>query len=166
MQDVLCLMRALVWRLLDLSARRLNSGRLMCSLEQRYIALPNRLAALDIGIKSPEAAGAGDDCVQAMMEEKLAKYANVLGELERSGVTYVPLTFSCFGRGHGTTSKIMHEAAVRAARFRGGRDHKQLLRRWVATVTTEVWRCAARMAHSCMPKGTELSEELAGKLPA
>ena len=33
-------------------------------------ALPGRLAALDIGISSPDAAGAGDDCCAAMFQRK------------------------------------------------------------------------------------------------
>ena len=114
-------------------------------------AIPNRLAALDVGIKSPEAAGVGQDCAQTMVEEKLHYYANVLPELERKGISYVPINFSCYGRRHGTTSKIMKEAASRAARFRGQLDCKQLLKRWEATVTTEIWRRAARMVKASFP---------------
>ena len=87
-----------------------------------------------------------------MVEEKLEYYAGIIPELERKGITYAPIAFSCFGRRHGTTSKIMFEAASRAARFRGQLDHKQLLQRWHATVTTEVWRRAARMVKASLPK--------------
>ena len=41
-------------------------------------ALPNSRVALDVGIKSPEATGAGEDCAQAMVEEKLEYYADIL----------------------------------------------------------------------------------------
>ena len=82
-------------------------------------AIPNRLAALDVGLKCSEASGAGHGCAQAMVEEKLEYYASVLPELERKGITYAPITFSSFGRRHGTTTKIMIEAAFRAAQFRG-----------------------------------------------
>jgi len=115
-------------------------------------AIPNRLAALDVGIKCPEASGAGQDCAQTMVEEKIEYYAHILPELERKGITYVPITFSCFGRRHGTTSRIMLEAASRAARFRGQLNNKQMLKRWEATVTTEIWRRAARMVKACLPK--------------
>ena len=115
-------------------------------------AIPNRLAALDVGVKCPEASGAGDDCAQAMVEEKLAYYAAVIPEMERKAITYCPITFSCYGRRHGTTSKIMQEAASRAARFRGQLDSKQLLKSWSATVTTELWRRVARMVKACLPK--------------
>ena len=87
-----------------------------------------------------------------MVEEKMSYYADVLPELERKGITYTPITFSCFGRRHGTTSKIMKEAASRAARFRGQLDCKQLLKRWEATVTIEIWRRAARMVKASFPK--------------
>ena len=115
-------------------------------------AIPNRTAALDVGVKCPEAAGAGDDCTQAMVEEKLAYYAAVLPELGRKGITYCPITFSAFGRRHGTTSKVMQEAASRAARFRGQLNSKQLLRSWCATVTTELWRRVAKIVKACLPK--------------
>lgn len=36
--------------------------------------------------------------------------------------------------------------------FRGQLDGKQLLKRWEATVTTEIWRRAARMVKACFPK--------------
>ena len=100
----------------------------------------------------PEAAGAGDDCTQTMVEEKLAYYAAVLPELERKGITYCPITFSAFGRRHGTTSKVMQEAASRAARFRGQLNSKQLMRSWCATVTTALWRRVAKMVKACLPK--------------
>ena len=115
-------------------------------------AIPNRTAALDVGVKWPEAAGAGDDCTQTMVEEKLAYYAAILPELERKGITYCPITFSSFGRRHETTSRIMQEAASRAARFRGQLNSKQMLRSWSATVTTELWRRVARMVKDCLPK--------------
>ena len=115
-------------------------------------AIPNRTAALDVGVKCPEAAGAGDDCAQAMVEQKLAYYTAILPELERKGITYCPITFSAFGRRHGTTSKIMLEAASRAARFRGQLNSKQLMKIWCATVTTELWRRVAKMVKACLPK--------------
>ena len=87
-----------------------------------------------------------------MVEGKLKYYASVLLELERKGITYAPITFISFGRRHGTTTKIMIEAASRAARFRGHPNHQQMLKRWQATVTTEIWRRAARMVKACLPK--------------
>jgi len=45
----------------------------------------------------------------------------------------------------------MQEAASRAAWFRGQLDQKQLLQRWQATVTTEIWRRAAKIIKACFP---------------
>ena len=123
-------------------------------------ALPNTLTAVDVGVKSPEAAGSGEDCAQAMVEEKLRYYANVLPELEQAGIRYQPVTFSCYGRRHQITSRIMQQAAILAARSRGLSDHKPLLRRWHCTVSTEIWRRAANMARSCFPKASADAELL------
>ena len=71
-------------------------------------AVPNTLTAVDVGVKSPEAAGAGDDCAQAMVEEKLRHYANVIPEREQAGITYLPATFSCAMVGGITTSCFWH----------------------------------------------------------
>ena len=128
-------------------------------------AIPNRIAALDVGIKSPEAGGAGEDCAEAMMQEKLQYYADVIPELERKGITYSPITFSCFGRRHGTTTKIMTQVAQRAARFRGLSSYKPLLRRWEATVSAEIWRRAAHMVRRCFPKPGPDSLMLMGEAP-
>ena len=45
-------------------------------------ASPSRLAALDIGIVSPDSGGAGDDCCDAMNTHKRERYAEYIGELE------------------------------------------------------------------------------------
>ena len=50
---------------------------------------------------------------------------------------------------------------MRAARFRGEINHKQLLRRWEASVTTEIWRRAARMVKACFPKLSRHGQVLA-----
>eukprot|EP00973_Karenia_brevis_P095410 12427194-Karenia_brevis.AAC.1 len=97
-----------------------------------------------------------------MVEEKLQYYAVILPELEQKGITYAPITFSCYGRRHGTTSTIMTQVAQRAARFRGQSDYKQLLRRWQATVTTEIWRRAARMVRKCFPPMGPISVQIMG----
>ena len=123
-------------------------------------AMPNTVTALDVGICSPESADAGADCAESMVQEKMRHYGNVLPELERSGVRYVPITFSCYGRRHQTTSKIMIQAAILAARSRGLPDHKPLLRRWHCTISTEIWKRAATMARACMPKISRDAEKL------
>ena len=61
---------------------------------------PGGQAALDIGIMSLDATGAGDDCREAMYQKKMSDYAPYLRSLNRQGIRYKPLTFSCYGRGH------------------------------------------------------------------
>ena len=59
-------------------------------------ARPNGLAAVDVGVASPEAAGAGDDCLEAMATTKYAHYGPaVLAELREAGIEYIPATVSC-----------------------------------------------------------------------
>ena len=63
-------------------------------------ALPGRLAALDVGVSSPDAAGAGDDCTHAMVVEKRRTYAPHLEALRRAGIQYQPMVWSSYGRAH------------------------------------------------------------------
>ena len=92
------------------------------------------------------------EIVKAMLEEKMRHYAGIIPELEQAGIKYQPLTFSSYGRRHQTTSFIMEKAAILAARSRGLSDHRSLLRRWHCTVSTEIWRRAANMVLSCLPR--------------
>ena len=51
-------------------------------------ALGNGLVALDIGIASPDAMGAGHDCTQSMADRKTIKYEPHRAVLDRQNVTY------------------------------------------------------------------------------
>ena len=57
-------------------------------------AIPGRLAALDIGVTSPDAAGAGEDCCDAMWQTKVGKYEDYASELNAQGIRYQPMVFS------------------------------------------------------------------------
>ena len=59
-----------------------------------------RLAALDVGVVSPDSVGSGTDACAAMHAEKLGRYAAMLPELEAEGVVYRPVVWSCWGRPH------------------------------------------------------------------
>ena len=61
---------------------------------------PGRLSALDVGICLPEAAAAGSDCTESMRLHKLDDYADYLVELEAQNISYIPVTWSAFGRPH------------------------------------------------------------------
>ena len=54
-------------------------------------AIPNRVAALDVGIKSPEAGGAGEDCAEVMVAEKLNYYRRTYVNLNEAASRTPPL---------------------------------------------------------------------------
>ena len=118
-------------------------------------ALPGSLAALDIGVKAPDATGAGTDRVEAMRQEKVAEYAGHLEELGEQNVVYRPLAFSAFGRVHPDATVLLTNMAKRAARRRGLGDHRSILRRAMAKVGVQIWRRAASMVRACLPRLTE-----------
>ena len=122
-------------------------------------AVPGCQAAMDIGITSPNSTGAGDDCCEAMYQNKMDKYSAYLPELTRLGIRYKPMILSCFGRWHPDSFQTMEAVTKRAARKRGFVDHKMLLRRALASVGVLVWRRAAAMVKSCLPRPSD--EELA-----
>ena len=115
-------------------------------------ALPGRLTALDIGIASPDASGAGDDCCDAMFQRKRYTYRNYLHELENEReILYRPLVWSTWGREHPETTSILQSLSRVAARRCGLRDHRLLLRRVRSAVSVEIMRRAVRMLHACLP---------------
>ena len=121
-------------------------------------AVPGCQAAMDIGITSPDSTGAGDDCCEAMYQEKMVKYQPHLPELTRLGIRYKPMVLSCYGRWHPDSRLTLEAIAKRAARKRGFLDHRLLLRRSLASVGVLVWRRAAAMVKSCLPRPSD--EEL------
>ena len=52
-------------------------------------AFPGSMAALDIGICSPDASGAGRDCCESMWQKKRAFYSDYLEELRTHGIKEV-----------------------------------------------------------------------------
>ena len=119
--------------------------------------LPGRLAALDIGITSPDASGAGDDCCEAMFKRKRKDYKAYLEELEEHrDVIYKPMIWSTWGRAHPETQVMLESMAIIAARRRRLRDHRLILRRVKCAIGVQLARRAARMMFSCLP---QLSDE-------
>ena len=115
-------------------------------------ALPGRMAALDIGVTNPDAAGAGDDCCDAMYNKKRADYAAYLPELEvRVGIAYRPMVWSASGRTHPEAEAMLRSMATLAARRRGLLDHRLILRRVRAAIGVALVRRAVRMASACTP---------------
>ena len=118
-------------------------------------ALPGRMAALDIGICSPDACGAGIDCCDSMHENKIKKYSDHL--IGRAGVDFIycPLVFSCYGRVHPECMSILRCIAQGAARRRGVLDFRGLLSRLHRNIGVAIWRRAAAMVQNCTPKLNE-----------
>ena len=112
-----------------------------------WAAHPSKAVAVDVMVKAPNATGAGHDCTEAGKREKLDHYGDILGELERQGIVYAPAVFSAYGRRHPDVTKMLLEAARRAARHRGCATPNALMRRWCARLGVAVWRRAANMVH-------------------
>ena len=114
-------------------------------------AVYGRLAALDVGVSSPDAAGAGDDCTHAMVVEKRRTYVPHLDALRRAGIQYQPMVWSAYGRPHPDTTRVLVTIARAVARRRGSGSFRGMARRWAARIATEIWRRAANMVLACWP---------------
>jgi len=117
-----------------------------------------RLAAVDVGVISPSAAGAGLDCVVTMDQRKRERLGPFIGEMEAAGVEYHPFVISCWGRFHADAEQMLQRLAKRLARRESSGSVRGILIRLRARLVTEVMRRAARMVLACLPSG-ELVEE-------
>ena len=118
-------------------------------------AIPGCQAALDIGISSPDASRAGPDCCESMRKKKLGDYDPYFPELSAQLIRYVPMTFSTYGRMHEDTVRIIFTMATLAAKKFGTNDARRIYRRTVQSLGVALWRWAANMIHSCMPRMDE-----------
>lgn len=109
-----------------------------------------RHVALDVGICCPAAVGAGTDCVESMRQRKHARMQPFAAELERGGVEYKPITFSCYGRPHPDSVLLLRTFGRRLARRKGTEAHIEE-RRLASRLGVEIWRRAARMLRQCLP---------------
>ena len=114
-------------------------------------ALPGRLAALDVGVASPDAAGAGVDCTVSMCIRKRTVYAPYLPELHNEGIEYAPMVWSAYGRPHPDASRVLLTLARMTARRRGEASYRGLARRWSAKIAAAIWRRGANMVLACWP---------------
>ena len=119
-------------------------------------ASPGRLSALDVGVTSPEATGAGEDCTESMRLRKLNDYGRHLASLERQNIVYQPMVWSAFGRPHVATTKGIRAMARQAARRRGLVSAQLLQRRAEASISVEIWRRAAKMVFACWPRQADM----------
>ena len=97
------------------------------------------LAALDVGICSPNARGAGEDCLQTMLNRKNERMIPFESELDQAGVHYKPIIFSCYGRPHADAIKLISSLARRMARRSGKEAH---VVEQGGTLAEDVWNAA------------------------
>ena len=118
--------------------------------------------ACDVGIASPEASGAGLDCVETMRVRKLEHYGErVLAELEEQNVRYTPLILGCYAGRSSVLTSLLRAAAQQAARTRNGSSAESLVRRWELAVAVEVWLRTATMVRRCLPRPGEVGPDTA-----
>ena len=121
-------------------------------------AHPTMSVAVDVMVKCPFAAGAGQDCTEAGKREKLERYESILPELEAQGIRYSPAVFSAYGRRHPDVTAMLQEAARRAARHYGCADPSALRRRWERSLAIAVWCRVAAMVEHCL--GSEETQRI------
>ena len=131
-------------------------------------AIPGSLAALDIGVCSPDAEGSGDDACVAMRKGKCDKYAPFFDELAADGFTHLPIVMSCYGRHHPDGLQALRHMADVAARRHGYSSGLPFLRRTRALLGVQLWRRVASMARMCRaaPSFQEAVHLLAHSAPA
>ena len=124
---------------------------ILTHLVDQFVVVWGRLVMLDIGVTSPEAGGAGANYCAAMHRHRRHKCAPHLHELEvLRGAAYRPMIWSVFGRVFPESQPSLSTMVVKAARQRGLRDHRLVLRRICSAIGVAMARRAARMAHSCV----------------
>ena len=124
-------------------------------------ALGNGTTALDFGICSPDAIHAGIDCTETMYQAKLAHYGPHLAELDRANIEYVPMIWSSYGRPHARVISVLRTLSKRISRRRGAACSETVFKHLHASITTEIWRRAARQVISCWPGDADWAEVLA-----
>ena len=118
-----------------------------------------RLAAVDVGVICPTAAGAGLDCVVTMHDRKLAAMAVHQAALSAASVEYQPFAVSCWGRLHPAALGMLTNAAKRLARRKGFASHAGILQSMRARITTALMRRAAKMLLQCLPRQWDLEPD-------
>jgi hypothetical protein len=118
------------------------------------------LAAVDVMVKAPATAGVEGDCTELGKREKLNNYGPYLDELEGLGIRYMPAVFSAYGRRHPDVTKMLKQAALRAARRRGGVPAEELQERWARDAAAVIWSRAASMVLRCVRRTQETDDEV------
>ena len=84
-----------------------------------------------------------------MRVRKLSEYAPFADAMREMDLQYVPIPWSCWGREHADTTKILTALCRRAARRRGLADWRAILRQLRGDICAALARRAARMMRQC-----------------
>ena len=109
------------------------------------------LVALDVGIASPDSqlAVAHGDALEAMRRRKCRHYAPHAEDMHDVGLAYEPMPWSCWGREHEDTTRVLVALCRRAARRRGEANWRWVLRGFRADVGAILARRASAMWRAC-----------------
>jgi len=117
------------------------------------------LAAVDVGVISPSAAGAGSNCVATMDARKRERMEPYTDELAAVGVEFHPFALSCWGRLHPSALQMLRNLSKRIARREGQGSQRVVLQRLLARIATAVMRRAARMLLRCLPRSVREGDD-------
>ena len=113
-------------------------------------AVSGRMAALDIGITSVEAAPEGD-AAEVMFMRKSQERAPFEREFAAQNIVYRPMVWTIFGRPLPATLTMLRAIAKRVPRRRGYASQAVLLKQLLRKIGAELARRAARMSLACWP---------------
>jgi hypothetical protein len=86
--------------------------------------------------------------LDAYHESKIHTYQTVAAV---AGWTYMPMTMTCYGRPHASTSSIVHRLAMAAARRFGVEDAGRMEEHWWRNCSVLLAERVARMVMRCSP---------------
>lgn len=116
-------------------------------------AVPNREAAIDVTVVSPEASAGGADCVATAHMKKSHGYRKAVDEWGPVRIILQLLVWSSEDRCHPDVDRVMDFVAALLAR-RTGVHKADGLGRWRTDVGVALAARRARMAQRCLPQQT------------
>ena len=116
-------------------------------------AVPNREAAIDVTVVSPEASAGEADCVATAHRKKFRRYRQAVDEWGPLGIVLQPSVWSSEGRCHPDVDRVMAFVATLLAR-RAGSQKADVLRRWRADIGVVLAARRAKTALRCLPRQT------------
>ena len=94
----------------------------------------------------------------------MAKYRDIIPELNQAGIGFRPLVWTSDAVPHPVDVRTLAFAADIAAR-KTGASRKALVKRWSHEVTIAILRRRAAMTRECLPRQSERERWLSGASP-